>query len=96
MIRKQKNSCHCIIIISQDLKAQLENGRNTTHTQSCSLLKNLSAQFLMQKNVERERESERERERESYSGMTLTSACDAAWIPSRNESDSASRSPLIR
>ncbi len=39
---------------------------------------------------------ERERERESYSGMTLTSACDAAWIPSRNESNSASRSPLIR
>jgi hypothetical protein len=33
MIRKQKNSCHCIIIISEDLKAQLENGRNTKHTQ---------------------------------------------------------------
>jgi hypothetical protein len=62
MMRKQKNSCHCIIIIiSQDLKAQLENGRNTKHTQSCSLLKKNSAQFLMQKNVERERERERER-----------------------------------
>jgi len=59
MMRKQKNSCHCIIvIISQDLKAQSENGRSTKHTQSCSLLKTLSAQFLMQKNVERGRERE--------------------------------------
>ncbi len=31
----------------------------TQNIQSCSLLKNLSAQFLMQKNVERERERER-------------------------------------